>query len=187
MICIGMMVAAAYYLGVLILLVLNALAWCLNLLSLPGNWLMLALTATFAWLVHTADGRGISWATIGVLVVLSITGELLESLAGAAGAARLGGSRRGMLLSVLGAVLGSLMGAGVGIPVPIVGSALGAVFGGAVGAFAGAVLGEGWKGRELNQGMEVGRAAFLGRIWGTVGKLAIGAVMFVVAGVDAIL
>ena len=91
-----------------------------------------------------------------------------------------------MVLAVLGAVTGSVMGAAVGMPIPLVGSAVAAVLGGAVGAFAGALSGERWKGRPMNQGVEVGRAAFLGRIWGTVGKLAIGAVMFVVAGIDAI-
>ena len=91
-----------------------------------------------------------------------------------------------MLLSVMGAIGGSVLGAIVGIPVPIVGSALAAVVGGAVGAFLGAVAGEHWKGRQIHEGLEVGRAAFLGRIWGTAGKLATGAVMFVVTAVDAI-
>jgi uncharacterized protein YqgC (DUF456 family) len=175
-----------YFLAVALLLLLSALVWCLNLLSLPGNWCMLGLAALFAWLVHTDDGRGIGWTTVAILGALAVVGELIESLAGAAGAARLGGSRRGIVLSVLGAIAGSVLGAIVGIPVPIVGSALAAVVGGAVGAFVGAVVGEYWKGRQIHEGFEVGRAAFLGRIWGTAGKLATGAVMFVITAVDAI-
>lgn len=181
-----MWISSWYFFVVALLLLLSALAWCLNLLSLPGNWCMFGLTALFAWLVHPEDGRGIGWSTVAILGVLSLGGEVIESLAGAAGAARLGGSRRGMVLSVLGAIGGSVLGAIVGIPVPIIGSALAAVVGGAIGAFVGAVAGEHWKGRQIQEGLEVGRAAFLGRIWGTAGKLAAGAVMFVVIFVDAI-
>ena len=46
-------------------------------------------------------------------------------------------------------------------------------------------MGEHWKGRTFEQGVEIGRAAFLGRLFGTVGKLAIGVVMMVVAAADA--
>ena len=82
-------------------------------------------------------------------------------------------------------ILGSLGGAIIGLPVPIIGSAVAAIFGGAMGAFAGAILGEQWKGRSWEKRMEVGRAAFFGRIFGTVGKLAIGAIMVVIATVDS--
>ncbi len=43
---------------------------------------------------------------------------------------------------------------------------------------------EGWKGRSLEHGWQVGQAAFWGRLPGTVGKLAAGAaiVALVVAG-----
>lgn len=180
------MTATWYYFGVVVLLSLNGLSWCTNLLSLPGNWCIVVLTAAFAWLLQLPDGRGISWVTVGVLVLLSLGGEMLESLAGAAGAAKLGGSRRGMVLAVTGALLGSLAGAVVGIPIPLVGSAVAAVFGGAVGAFAGAMLGEHWKGRQFDHGLKIGRAAFLGRLLGTAGKLVIGAIMCVVAAVDAL-
>ncbi len=180
------MIAAWYYLAVTILLLLCALAWCLNLLSLPGNWLMLILAGAFAWLFSSEAGQGIGWPTVAILAGLCVVGELIESFAGAAGAAKLGGSRRGMILSVLGAVAGSLLGTIVGSPIPVVGSVIAAVVGGGAGAFAGALVGEHWKGKQLGQGMKVGRAAFLGRIWGTIGKLAVGATMFAVTAVDAL-
>ena len=106
-------------------------------------------------------------------------------MTGAAGAAKQGGSRRSVILSVAGAIVGSLGGAIIGLPVPIIGSAIAAVFGGSIGAFAGALAGESWKGRSLEHGIAIGQAAFMGRILGTAGKLAVGAMMVVIASVDA--
>ena len=91
-----------------------------------------------------------------------------------------------MVLSLLGAAVGSIGGAVAGLPIPVIGSAVAAVMGGAIGAFGGAILGELWKGRATHQQLEVGRAAFLGRLFGTMGKLVVGAIMIVIAVVDAI-
>jgi uncharacterized protein YqgC (DUF456 family) len=55
-----------------------------------------------------------------------------------------------------------------------------------IGAFIGAYLGETWVKRAQGQRLEVAKGAFLGRIWGTVGKLAIGAVMLGVTAVDVL-
>jgi uncharacterized protein YqgC (DUF456 family) len=117
---------------------------------------------------------------------LAVLGEVVEALAGVVGAAQQGGSRRGLALSVVGAVVGSVIGIAVGLPIPLVGSAVAAIVGGAAGAFAGAVIGENWKGRTWDEGIRVGTAAFWGRILGTAGKLAIGAVMIVIVTVDSL-
>jgi hypothetical protein len=62
-----------------------------------------------------------------------------------------------------------------------------AVIGGALGAFAGAYLGEAWTGRSEEERRAAGRGAFSGRLWGTVGKLAIGAIMLAIVAWDAFL
>ena len=49
-----------------------------------------------------------------------------------------------------------------------------------LGALAGAMLGESWKGRDLDHGWLVGQAAFWGRLLGTAGKLAVGAAIVAV-------
>jgi hypothetical protein len=86
-----------------------------------------------------------------------------------------------------GAILGSIAGVIVGapIPIPIIGPLVTAILGGAGGAFAGAYLGEAWKGRDEPARTAAGRGAFFGRIWGTVGKFAVGAIMLAVVAWDA--
>src|SRR5262249_8037055 len=135
-----------YYTLAVLLVLLNVCALATNLLTLPGNWFIVALTVLFAVFVHLPSGAGISLWSSAVVVGLPLLGERIELAAGAAGAAKTGGSRRGMILSVLGAMSGSIAGAmlGVFIPVPLIGSLIGAVAGGAIGAFAGAYAGEAW-------------------------------------------
>jgi uncharacterized protein YqgC (DUF456 family) len=175
-----------FYLWPAVLLLGNLAAWCLNLLGLPGNWLIVLFSALFAWLVRGPDGLpAMSGYVVVVLLLLALAGELVEFLAGMAGAARQRASRRSLALSLVGSIVGSLAGVAVGLPVPVVGSAVAAVVGGALGAFLGAAIGEHWKGTDPQRTLAVGSAAFWGRLWGTAGKLAVGAVMVIVATVDA--
>ena len=169
-----------YYVWAALLCLVNLCAWTSTLLTLPGNWCIVAATALFAVLVQRDGQPGINWWIVGAIALLALVGEVVEFLAGAAGAAKEGGSRRGMLLAISGSVIGSLCGAFAGLPIPIVGPMIGALGGGAAGAFAGAYLGEAWKGRAENQRLAISKAALLGRLFGTMGKLAIGVVMIVI-------
>jgi len=174
-----------YYVWAVILVLMNVTAWLTNSLSIPGNWLIVGFTALFVAMVPPEAERGIGWVGVGVLAFLALMGEVIEFAAGAAGAGSRGGSRRGMGLAIVGTMIGSIGGAFVGLPVPVVGPVLGALAGGALGAFAGAWVGEIWKGRTLRDGFDIGTGAMIGRLFGTAGKLVVGAVMVVVVAVDA--
>lgn len=175
-----------YYVWAVLLVVANFAGWVLNLFALPGNWLVVLFTAIFVALVPRSEEQGIGWWTVIILVVIALLGELIEFAAGAAGAAKKGGSRRGMLLAIAGTMIGSLTGAALFSPVvPVIGTVIGAVGGGGLGAFAGAYLGETWKGRTAEDRLEISRGALVGRLLGTVGKMAVGIVMVIIVAVDA--
>jgi uncharacterized protein YqgC (DUF456 family) len=178
--------ALVYYPAVLVFVALCIAAWLTSLFTLPGNWFVVALAAGFAWLFPHEAGRGISWTVVAVAVGLAALGEVIEFAAGAAGAAKQGASRRAVLLALVGAMVGSIAGVLVGAPVPILGSFIMALLGGAGGAFAGAYLGEMWKGRTSDERIAAGQGAFVGKIWGTLGKLACGAVVIAVVTADAL-
>jgi uncharacterized protein YqgC (DUF456 family) len=180
-----MAVASLYYLAAVCLVILCCLAWLTTLLTLPGNWFVVALAALFAWWFPVEAGRGIAWQTVGIAAALAAIGEVIEFTASAAGAAKHGASRRAVALSLLGAMLGSFAGLVIGIPIPILGPLIVAVLGGAAGAFAGAYIGETWKGRTESEKIAAGHGAFMGRIWGTLGKLAIGAAIVALVAIDA--
>ncbi|HEX7375722.1 MAG TPA: DUF456 domain-containing protein [Pirellulales bacterium] len=173
------------YLELFLLFVTLVAGWCLTMLSMPGNWLIVAAAALFAWLAPS-ESFDISWQIVGVLLVLAVVAELLEFAASALGATKAGGSRRGAVLAIGGSVAGALIGAGVGLPIPFVGSLLGAVLFAGVGALAGAMLGETWKGRTLAESWKVGQSAFWGRLLGALAKTGIATAMVVITVVAAL-
>ncbi len=172
-------------LGYAVLLVsLAVIFWLLNFFSLPGNWLIVAAAALYAWLMPGDSAYAIGWGTVGAVVLLAVAGEIVELLSGAAHAGRAGGSTRGKWLSLIGAIAGGMAGIFVGIPIPIIGSFLGALLFAPIGALVGAVLGEHSLGRDMADSWRIGKAAFWGRLYGTLAKASIGLgmVVAIVAG-----
>lgn len=165
-----------YWLAAILLILLNAACVVANMFMLPGNWLMVGTLSVFLLSVGTTSGP--DWRTLLIVVALAVVGEILEVFTGSAKAAKKGASRRALILSLIVSMAGSIAGAFV-IPIPVVGSAIGAILGAAIGAFSGAWLGEAWKGTEVSQRTEIGTAAMGGRMIGMLGKLAVGAAIFV--------
>jgi hypothetical protein len=160
---------------------LLAIGWVMTLLTLPGNWLIVAAAAGYAWLVP-ADGRmGLGWPTVAALAVLAVIGELVELLAASRGVRQAGGSRWSAVLALLGSIAGATAGVFVGVPIPVVGSLMGAIVFAGLGAALGAMAGEKMLGRTMAESHEVGWAAFRGRLWGTLAKVLVGSIMVAVA------
>lgn len=176
------------WLWAVLLLIVLIVCWSLNLVGLPGNWINLAAVALYAWLMPAEQRVDVGWIVFGMLVALAVLGEMLEFLAGAAGATTAGGSRRGAALALIGAIVGGIVGLFVGLPlpIPVIGSVLASLLFSAGGALLGAMLGEHWKGRDLDESFRVGHAAFWGRLLGTLGKIVVGCVMIVVVAVGMV-
>ncbi|MEZ6066056.1 MAG: DUF456 domain-containing protein [Planctomycetaceae bacterium] len=176
-----------YHSSGVVLILLNAACWVATFFMLPGNWMMAGIMLAAAWLLPESDIRslGIGWWEAASFLLMAAVGELLEFATGAAGAKKAGASRRSVVLSLAGAFAGSLLGASAGsaIPVPLVGTIVGALLGGGGGAFAGTYFGEAWKGREHGDRVNIGRAAFAGRMLGTVAKLIVGLGMVVATAI----
>lgn len=173
------------FVGAVLLVLGNLLAWFLTVLQLPGNWLIVLLTALAAWLMPDEQRFDIGWLTVGIVFGLAVIGEVLEFSAGAVVAQKHGASRRAVGLALLGGIAGAIFGAGGGSVVPVLGTLIGVLVGGAGGAFLGAYLGETWKGRSDEQAVAVGRAVAIGRTLGVLGKMTVGIVMLLVAAWDA--
>jgi uncharacterized protein len=164
------------------LFVLAVLAfWCMNLLGLPGNWMIVAATALYVWLMPENGNGNLRWLAVAIVTGLALLGELVELGASAASVKKVGGSRRGAILALFGSVVGAITGLFVGIPVPVIGSVIAALLFAGLGALLGAMLGETMKGRSLEHSWNVGQAAFWGRLFGTAAKALIGAIMVGVA------
>lgn len=173
------------FVGAVLLVLGSLLAWCLTVLQLPGNWLIVLLTALAAWLMPEETRFSVGWLTVGIVFGLAVIGEVLELATGAVAAKKQGASRRAVCLSLVGGIAGAIFGAGGGSVVPVLGTLIGILSGGAGGAFLGAYLGETWKGRTDEQAVAVGRAVAIGRTLGVLGKMSIGVVMVLVVTWDA--
>jgi uncharacterized protein YqgC (DUF456 family) len=160
----------------ILLLLLMLVGLFVNIMGLPGLWLMVISYVGYA--LATGWDTYVGWPSITVLVLLGLGAELVEFLAGAAGSAAAGGRKRGMLGAVVGAVIGGI----VGTPIlPIVGTIVGAC----AGAFVGAAAME-FTDKDAAHAYRVGIGAFKGRFWGIVWKSAFGLLMFFVAAIAGI-
>ncbi|RCS49408.1 DUF456 domain-containing protein [Bremerella cremea] len=175
------------YVAATLLMFANMAAWVTTLFTLPGNWILLGFTILYAYFLPADYYPRVSWKVVIAAAVIALLGELIEFLAGAAGAAKQGGSKLGIFLSLVGAFVGSLGGAILLSFIPFIGTMIGALLGGALGAFGGAWAGEHNTQKTSEERFAIGKGAFIGRILGTVGKLAMGVIMLVVITLDSFL
>ena len=157
------------------------IAWTANLITLPGNWIGVAAMALYAWLGPEQGRLALGIAPLIVAFAFALLGELIEFAASALGARKAGASRRSTLYAVIGSIIGAMIGAFVGLPVPVVGPVLAAILFGGVGATTGAIYGEYTDGRSWKESWTVGRAAFWGRTFGTMGKFIAGFAVIITA------
>lgn len=175
---------ASHYGWAIALTLINALWLALVLFGLPGTWLMVLSTAVVAWIQYRPGvdlaHQPISIWTLVALLVLAVVGEILEFIAGAAGAKRAGGSGRGALAAIAGGFVGAILGTFL-IPVPVLGSLMGAAGGAGMAAWFVELTG----GSGHTAAMRIGWGAGVGRLLGTVYKIIVGAMIWLIAAVAA--
>jgi len=160
----------------LLLIALLVFGLFVNLVGLPGLWLMLGALAGFGYL--TGFGVHVGWTSVIAILVLVIIAEVGEFAAGSAGAKAAGGRKRGMLGAAVGAIVGGIFLSF--IPIPILGTVIGAC----LGAFIGAAVAEFWD-ADYAHALRVGYGAAKGRAFGIAIKSVIGLIMLGVAVVAA--
>lgn len=172
------------FLWAIILVLVNAVWLCLTLLGLPGNWLMVAGTVLLAWWrwdTHRPAGdQMFSIGTLAAIVLLAGAGEILEFLAAALGAKRAGASRRGAWGALGGGFVGGIVGTFL-IPIPLLGTLVGACLGAGFCAWGLELAG----GRTHRASVHAAVGAGAGRLLGTMIKLAIGILIWIVIAVAA--
>ena len=87
------------HIALAVILIIGVLAvWSLNLVGMPGNWMIVLAVLLYASFVPAESRLDIGWAPLIGLLILAALGELVEFLASALGASKAGGSRRGAAL-----------------------------------------------------------------------------------------
>ena len=132
--------------------------------ALPGVPLVFTGLLLAAW---AGDFQQVSWITLLVLGLLTALSFVIDLMATALGAQRVGATK----LAVVGAALGTLGGLFLGLP--------GLVLGPFVGAVAGELISHG----KMQQATRAGVATWIGLLFGTLAKLAL---VFTMLGVFAV-
>jgi uncharacterized protein YqgC (DUF456 family) len=164
------------YLWSIMLIILNAFWLALVPFALPGNWLIVITTALFAW--WHAEDRIFSIYTLVAITALALLGELVEFFGAVAGAKKAGARFLGSLGAIIGAVTGAIIGTFI---FPILGTLLGSCAGAAIGACVFEVAG----GRRMEDTVNLGLGAGLGRFFGTTAKMALGVLIWLIVAVAA--
>ncbi|MBI2478267.1 MAG: DUF456 domain-containing protein, partial [Planctomycetia bacterium] len=120
-----MLIQSVVILSAILLVIVAVACWALNAIGMPGNWLVVALAATYAYFMPNERRLDIDGWTIVALLALAALGEGLEFLAGALGASKAGASKRGTALALVGSLIGGI--AGIFVPVPVVGQIVGPI------------------------------------------------------------
>lgn len=165
-----------HYLIFMLFLIVALVGLISLVFGLPGNFIILADSVLYGWY---GGFREITLKVVIVLVLLAILGEIFELALGALGAKRHKASKGAIAGSIAGGIAGGICGA------PFL-FGIGSILGAFLGAFAGAFLVEFFRGKRLDQAIESGRGAFLGRIGGTITKGAIGMVMIAITIVSVV-
>jgi uncharacterized protein YqgC (DUF456 family) len=113
------------------LTVVNILGAVVTFVGLPGHWVMIALA-----LVVQLWRDQFLWYTIAAAIAVGVLAEVVEFLAGAAGAKMAGSSRRAAWAAIAGGLVGAILGTFVLAFIPLLGTVIGAALGAAVAAIA---------------------------------------------------
>jgi uncharacterized protein YqgC (DUF456 family) len=143
----------------------------LQILTLPGIWLMVGSAGVYALVTH---GQYIGLWTLLVLFGMGVISEIVEAMAGGAGARRAGGSGRAAWGALIGGIAGAIFSS---IPLPIIGTIAGAC----LGAFAGALAMEFTVHGETKRSVLVGVGAGVGKFAGLMGKLIFAGLVMAIA------
>lgn len=122
--------------------------------ALPGIPLVFAGLVVGAW---ADDFQRVGWVTLSVLGLLTLASLAIDFAATAAGAKRVGATRK----AIIGAAIGTLLGVFLGIP--------GLILGPFIGAVAGEMLSHG----EWRRATSAGVGTWVGLLFGTLAKIAL--------------
>ena len=152
------------YIMAVICIILMVLSLFLLFLGLPGNWLILGITALWAFFTGSPE---FGWQFFALLVCLAGSGEVIEFIAGYFGTKKYGGSGKGSVGGMIGALVGGILCAPLFF-------GFGALLGALAGGFAGCWLVEIMCGAGNAAALRAAFGATLGRFGGFIVKLGIG-------------
>ncbi len=157
------MISVLQHTGLVLLYVVIFLVNLLIFAGLPGGWIGLGIVFIFDLANKFAV---IGWQWWVVMVALLALGEAAEAFLGSAVALKRGASKWGALGALAGGIIGAVAGTSA---MPVIGSVIFGLF----GAFAGAVAAEYIQYKRMEDAINIGFWAFIGKLWAFLIKYAL--------------
>lgn len=148
----------------ILLLLISLAAVSINVISLPGNWIMLVAAA--GWSAYHAWNTP-SWPVLAGMLLALLMAEVVELMGSVVGARQFGATKMAGVASIVGAFVGGIIGT---LFLPIIGSIVGAI----AGAFLAAWIVELINQRPLWPATKAAFGAALGRGVGLMAKVCFG-------------
>lgn len=145
---------------------------CLNIFSLPANWLILGAIALWCFIWPLSPDLGLfQWI---LLILLAILGEVVENLLQIFTARKYGASSRAAFSSIIGAILGAILFS------PFLWG-LGAILGALLGAWLSSYFMERLTGKTPKEALKAAHGVTIGRLFGTAIKIGLGTLIIFLA------
>src|SRR4051812_21100499 len=90
----------------ILLLIVQLTGMFLSIVGLPGIWMMVLAVTGYAWLTSARHFVSTGWLI--ALTVIAAISEVIEFLAGSAGAKKAGATKKGMLGAIIGGLIGAV-------------------------------------------------------------------------------
>jgi uncharacterized protein len=151
---------------------LSAGLYLCQILGIPGNFA--GPLVALVYLLLTDGPMG--WGKFVVMLILAISGEIMDGLMGLLGAKKYGASKKGMIAAGIGGFAGALIGGAV---VPVIGSVIG-VF---LGIFLCTFITEyRLEEKDVESSRLAGKGAVIGKMLALAYKYAVGLVILILLG-----
>lgn len=155
------------YLYVILFIVFMILGVLLQIISLPGNWVAIALLIIWKFIGPASSADNLTWTFIIILAAMAAAGELMEWFIQLKIGKKLGSTTKGNI----GGIIGSIVGAILLLPLFF---GFGALIGALLGAYAGCLVAELLQGRQGKEARKAAWGVFVGRFLGMGLKMGIG-------------
>ncbi len=152
------------------LLAFGLIAIALNILSLPGNWLLFLAVLATSWF---NQWRAPGLVPLVIIFAVLASGEVVDLLAAVIGTRKFGGSTPAAWLALAGGFAGAI----IGVPIPVAGTLVGAILGSFIGALTCELIRNHGK-KHPGHSLLAATGAALGRAAGILAKITCGMIVW---------
>lgn len=157
----------------ILMMILSLISFMLMIFGIPGNFIIMGIGILYYFI---APGM-VTTGQLVFLILLAVSGEVVENLVGLLGAKKYGASRVGMIGAFLGSFLGGILGTMI---FPVIGTFLGVFMGSFVLTF---LFEYRLEGKDTHEASRAGKGALLGKVLAVSYKYSAGVVLLVLIGI----